>query len=92
MNKQIINDLEVAHLLSGSLSTWSLVELEIFVRVGFWQEWKTRLPGEKTSQSKEENQQEVYSTHGVHAEIWMWATIWWGRIIYYSYHWLPLLL
>ena len=35
MNKQIINDLEVAHLLSSSLSTRSLVELEIFVRVGF---------------------------------------------------------
>ena len=80
MNKQMINDLEVAHLLSSSLSTWSLVELEIFVCVGFWREWKTRLPGEKTSQSKEENQQEVYSTHGVHAGIWTWATIWWGRI------------
>ena len=46
MNKQIINDLEVAHLLSGSLSTWSLVELE-FVHVGFWREWKARLPWEK---------------------------------------------
>ena len=52
MNKQIIHDLEVAHLLSSSLSTRSLVELEIFVRVGFDESGKPDYPERKPLRAK----------------------------------------
>ena len=43
INKQVNNDLEVAHPQSGSSSTWFLGELE-FGNVGFWGEGKTGVP------------------------------------------------
>ena len=46
------NNLEVAHLQSGSLSTWFLIELE-FANVGFWGEGKTGVPGEKPLGARE---------------------------------------
>ena len=42
----IIFLLHVAHLHSGSSSSWSLVKLE-FGNVGFWREKKTRVPRKK---------------------------------------------
>ena len=44
--------MEVGHALSGSSSTWFLVELE-FGSVGFWGEGKTGVPGEKPLTAKE---------------------------------------
>ena len=52
INKEINNDLEVAHPQSGSSSTWFLVELE-FGNAGFWGEGKTEVPGEKPRGAKE---------------------------------------
>ena len=45
------------------------VKLE-YENVGFWGEGKTGTPGEKTSRSKEENQQQSQPTNGVDTGIW----------------------
>ena len=58
----INNDLEVVHPLSGSSSTWFLVELE-FENVGFWGEEKTRVLGVQERTNNELNQ------HGLDAGI-----------------------
>ena len=42
----------IAHPQSGSWSTWFLVELE-FGNVGFWEEGRTGVPGEKPLGAKE---------------------------------------
>ena len=89
MNKQIINDLEVAHLLSSSLSTWSLVELE-FVHVGFWREWKARLPGEKNlSEQRREPTRSLLNPWCPCRDLNVGHNLVGEN---YSYHWLPLLL
>ena len=63
------DDLKVAHPQSGSSSTRFLIKLE-FGNVGFW-----GVPGEKTSRSKGENQQQTQPTFGVDAGIWTQATL-----------------
>ena len=60
--------MEVAHLQSGSSSTWFLVELE-FGDIGFWGKGKSGVPGEKTSWSK------LNSHYGIDARIWTRATL-----------------
>ena len=50
------------------------IELE-FGSVGFWGEGKTRVPGEKTSRSKGDNQQQTQPTYGVDARIRTRATL-----------------
>ena len=47
------NELEVAHLQSGSSSTWFLIELE-FGNVGFWGEGKPEYPKENLSEQRRE--------------------------------------
>ena len=56
------DDLKVAHPQSGSSSTRFLIKLE-FGNVGFWGEGKSGVPGEKTSRSKGENQQQTQYSH-----------------------------
>ena len=68
------DDLKVAHPQSGSSSTRFLIKLE-FGNVGFWGEGKSGVPGEKTSRSKGENQQQTQPTFGVDARIWTQATL-----------------
>ena len=46
-----------------------------FVIVGFWGEEKMEVPGEKSSRSKGENQQQTQPTYGVDAGIWTRATL-----------------
>ena len=50
------------------------IELE-FGSVSFWGEGKTGVPGEKTSRSKGENQQQTQPTYGVDTGSWTWATL-----------------
>ena len=46
-----------------------------FVIVGFWGEEKTEAPGEKSSRSKGEYQQQTQPIYGVDAGIWTRATL-----------------
>ena len=50
------------------------IELE-FGSVGFWGEGKNGVPGEKTSRSKGDNQQQTQPTYGVDAGSWTPATL-----------------
>ena len=52
------NELEVAQPLSGSSSTWILVELE-FGNVGFGGERQTGVPGEKPLGAKERTKNKI---------------------------------
>ena len=52
INKNDNNNLEIAHPVSGSSSTWFMVEWE-FQNVGFWGEGKTRVPREKSLGGRE---------------------------------------
>ena len=76
INKINNDDLEVAHLQSGSSSTSFLVELGI----GIWKCWflrrgENRSTRRKTSRSKGENQQQSQPTYGVNAGIWARVTL-----------------
>ena len=62
------NDLEATHPLSGTSSTWFLIELE-FGNVGFRRKGTTGVPGEKPLGAKERTNKK--STH-----IWRDAGIW----------------
>ena len=66
-------DLEATHPLSGTSSTWFLIELE-FGNVGFRREETTGVPGEKPLGAKERTNKK--STHIWHdAGIWTQATL-----------------
>ena len=67
------NDLEVAHLPSGTSSTWFLVELE-FGNVGFRREETTGVPGEKPLVAKEPNEEKLNPLRH-EAGIWTQATL-----------------
>ena len=65
-----INDnLEIAHPLSGSSSTWFLVELE-FGNVGFWVEGKLECAEKNLLEQGREQTRNSKPTYGVNTGIW----------------------
>ena len=64
---------------SGTTTRWLFVhcvQIELkFRNVGFWGEGKTEVPGEKTSRSKDENQQQTQRTYDTWTGNRTWPTL-----------------
>ena len=72
--KLINNDVEETHPQTGSSSTRFLVKLE-FGSVGFWEEEKTGVPGEKPLGAKEGTNNKLNPHICIDARIWTRATL-----------------